>query len=406
MGTVTMGRKTGVARGCAVFLAVVTFSSFVLSRPQPVRADTAAQLAAAQKKLDGLIKTITAKSQVVADLESQASDLAAQVDQVQSQLSTTQSKIDVTEQSIRKANGEITKQQALLDQRAWIAYEGGPGSGLDFILGSKSLADLADRLEIINHAAKSDSDLIAQITNQRNQLTNQQKHLLSLERDFAATKKILDQRNAALEAKLAAAKSVVQDLEKAKVSANGLIKKLKQKRAKEIALAKLRAAEAAKRQHRGGGGGGTVAGQPFSVCPVDNPHGYSDSFGAPRYSGGYHPHAGNDIFATLGTPIRAPFAGVARNATNGLGGAAVIETGADGWTYNAHLSGYGTLGSVSAGTIIGYVGNSGDAAGGPTHDHFEWHPNVIPSNPWVSPYGYSVINGSAIDPYPYLNQVC
>jgi len=71
-----------------------------------------------------------------------------------------------------------------------------------------------------------------------------------------------------------------------------------------------------------------------------------------------------------------------------------------------HLSGFGTLGSVGAGTVIGYVGNSGDAAGGPTHDHFEWHPRVIPSNPWVSPYGYSVVNGDAIDPYPYLNQVC
>ncbi|HCP61397.1 MAG TPA: hypothetical protein DIU14_02860 [Actinobacteria bacterium] len=401
-----MGRKTGVARGCAVLLAVATLSTFALSRPQPVRADTKAELAAAQKKLTGLLQTITAQSQIVADLEDQASVLAGQVDQVQSQLSNTQAKINATEQSIRAANGQITQKQGLLDQRAWIAYEGGPGNGLDFILGSKSLSDLADRLEIINGAAKSDGDLIAQITNQRNQLKNQQKHLLSLKRDYDAAKKVLDQRNAALEAKLAAAKTVVLGLEKAKLSATGLIKKLKLKRVREIALQKLRIAQEAKRHQQGGGGGGTVAGHPFAVCPVDNPHGYSDSLGAPRFGGGYHLHAGNDIFAPAGTPIRATFSGVASNASNGIGGAAVIVTGADGFTYNAHLSGFGTLGSVGAGTVIGYVGNSGDAAGGPTHDHFEWHPRVIPSNPWVSPYGYSVVNGDAIDPYPYLNQVC
>jgi murein DD-endopeptidase MepM/ murein hydrolase activator NlpD len=138
---------------------------------------------------------------------------------------------------------------------------------------------------------------------------------------------------------------------------------------------------------------------------VDQPRGYSDDFGAPRYGGGYHLHAGNDIFAPRGTPIRAPFAGTASNASNSLGGLSVYVTGALGYVYNAHLSSIGTLGSVSAGTIVGYVGDSGDAQGGATHDHFEWHPNAIPSNPHVSPYGQSVIGG-AIDPYPYLNSVC
>ncbi len=30
---------------------------------------------------------------------------------------------------------------------------------------------------------------------------------------------------------------------------------------------------------------------------------------------------------------------------------------------------------------------------------------MIPSNPYRSVYGYTVI-GSAVDPYPYLNLVC
>jgi peptidoglycan LD-endopeptidase LytH len=155
----------------------------------------------------------------------------------------------------------------------------------------------------------------------------------------------------------------------------------------------------------GGGGGGTVSGHPFQVCPVRGFVGYSDDFGAPRYGGGYHLHAGNDLFAGLGTPIVAPFSGTAADASNGLGGLSVKVFGAAGWVYNAHLSSLGTLGPVSAGTVIGYVGNTGDAAGTPTHNHFEWHPYNPPADPWTSPYGVSKV-GDAIDPYPYLNQVC
>ncbi len=126
------------------------------------------------------------------------------------------------------------------------------------------------------------------------------------------------------------------------------------------------------------------------VCPVDPPRSYSDDFGAPRWAGGFHLHQGNDIFAPFGAPVRAPFDGTALATPNNLGGNAVTVRGPAGYVYNAHLSGYGTLGAVHAGDVIGYVGNSGDALGGPTHDHFEWHPD----------------GGNAVDPFPYLNAVC
>ncbi|HEX2088998.1 MAG TPA: peptidoglycan DD-metalloendopeptidase family protein [Actinomycetota bacterium] len=130
------------------------------------------------------------------------------------------------------------------------------------------------------------------------------------------------------------------------------------------------------------------AGTVFHVCPVDQPRAYTDDFGAPR-SGG-RTHQGNDIFAPHGTPIRAPFPGTASQASNGLGGIAVKVYGEKGYVYNAHLSRIGTLGNVSAGTIIGYVGNTGNARGTSPHNHFEWHPG----------------NGSAVSPYSYLNEVC
>jgi murein DD-endopeptidase MepM/ murein hydrolase activator NlpD len=155
---------------------------------------------------------------------------------------------------------------------------------------------------------------------------------------------------------------------------------------------------------------GHPQGDPFVYCPVHGQGYYSDDFGAPRFSGGFHRHAGNDIFAALGTPIVAPFDGRVEATPNSLGGLAVSVYGANGYAYNAHLSRYGALGNVKAGTVVGFVGNTGDAAGGPYHDHFEWHPNPLPPPPLhVSPYGSSVLgpqNDPAIDPFPFLQGVC
>ena len=143
----------------------------------------------------------------------------------------------------------------------------------------------------------------------------------------------------------------------------------------------------------------------FKLCPVDAPRHYIDDFGAPRWVGGFHRHQGIDIMAPRGTPIRAPFDGTATSSSSWAGGLQVRVEGRRGLVFNAHLSKIGKMGKVRAGTIVGYVGNSGDAAGGPTHDHFEWHPGTPPTNPWVSPMGVSGV-GSAVDPYPYLRAVC
>jgi len=248
-----------------------------------------------------------------------------------------------------------------------------------------------------------DADLANAVQNRANALNAQRRNLNSLLGQQARVLAGLNLQQSALDGKFAEQQNLlngqqrlVDDLHSKQSELSGLIDKLKNK---------LHQEELARARHLANLQGLPTGPGPFKYCPVQGPHAFSDSFGAPRYAGGYHPHAGNDILADRGTPIVAPFDGVASQDANGLGGNAVIVRGALGYVYNAHLDRYGTLGNVSAGTVIGYVGNTGDAAGGPTHDHFEWHPNVIPAHPYRSSYGYTVI-GSAIDPYPYLLQVC
>jgi murein DD-endopeptidase MepM/ murein hydrolase activator NlpD len=71
--------------------------------------------------------------------------------------------------------------------------------------------------------------------------------------------------------------------------------------------------------------------------------------------------------------------------TNGIvGGLAVYVTTPDGtYYYMAHLSGLadGVVEglAVKTGDIVGFVGDSGDAKGGPPHVHFEVHPQGGPA---------------------------
>jgi murein DD-endopeptidase MepM/ murein hydrolase activator NlpD len=370
----------------------------------PAIADTKEELARARDKLEAVRDRIDAQQATVNALESDVARLSAEITGVQASIAQAQVKIAKLQGAIEQAGEALALLQDQLDQRAWESYEsGGPGSTLEFLLTSTSLADLSTRLEIMDRSAAIDHELVRKVADQRAKLETKEEEQQAVRAKLQAEEKKLQIRQGQLVAKLNSAQDVVSELNSDKAEAVRLVEKLEDKRAAEIEAARLAALQ--NPAPGGGSGGGTVAGRPFQVCPVRGFVGYSDDFGAPRYGGGYHLHAGNDMFAALGTPVVAPFSGTAADATNGLGGLSVKVYGAAGWVYNTHLSSIGTLGSVSAGTVIGYVGNTGNAAGTPPHNHFEWHPYNPPADPWTSPYGVSRV-GDAIDPYPYLNQVC
>jgi peptidoglycan hydrolase CwlO-like protein len=362
----------------------------------PVHADTTTRLNGAKGRVQALVDRIRTAEHEQAALQARLEAMAREFSHLESQISETGVRIAAVQRQVAAIQTEVSRQQDALNARATLVYEEGPATTLDFLLGSTSIGDLTNRLEIVDAAAASDERIITQLVDAQNELRARQSRLVQLQGTLQTTKQNLAASSKQLTAKLVAQKKAVASLERAKAMAERLESRLSAKLQRELG--------GSLGSGSGSGGSGGIGGV-FQVCPVDAPHAYSDDFGAPRDGPPPHPHMGNDIFAPLGTPIRAPFPGTAVETNNGLGGRGVTVYGALGYAYNAHLSRYGALGAVAAGTIVGYVGNTGDAAGGPTHDHFEWHPGVIPANPWKSPYGYTVIDG-AIDPFPYLNAVC
>jgi hypothetical protein len=79
----------------------------------------------------------------------------------------------------------------------------------------------------------------------------------------------------------------------------------------------------------------------------------------------------SDLFASCGTPVLAVFDGIAEPIDVSLGGYTLFLTADDGTeAYMAHLQSNRTSGRVSAGQVIGYVSDSGNAKGTGCHIHF------------------------------------
>src|SRR4051794_7421820 len=127
----------------------------------------------------------------------------------------------------------------------------------------------------------------------------------------------------------------------------------------------VRAAHAAAHKHPGYPRQ-RIARKIYAPFPVAGLAWWSDSWGAPRYAGGYHPHHGQDVLCNAGTPLLAVQAGTIQLGSDPLGGTTVKLVRPDGslWYY-AHLESYAPgldSGShVLAGTIIGRCGSTGDA---------------------------------------------
>jgi len=295
--------------------------------------------------------------------------------------------------STQRTIDALTAQQqhlaALGRQRAIVAYQRG-SLVIDDVLGNGSdILDAARRATMLDGANARGDEVLSKLTAVTSDLHDQQTTL----RDEVAHAKDA----------LATMKTRERDAERALVAAGRAANELRaqlaaRRRAQELSsiLAAARANARSVRSGNGATSGGGTAGQIIVsgtwVCPVQGPVSFTDTFGAPR--GGGRRHQGNDLFSPGGTPLVAVTDGSVFFQGDPLGGNAAYVQGHDGNTYYyAHLADYvGGARAVKAGELIGHVGNTGDAAGGPTHLHFE----IRPGGP----------NGRAIDPYPTLAAHC
>lgn len=387
-------------RFLVVLLALVATAS--LASSAAADPPTAEEVANANARVEQLARDVRALQRDLDRITTRANEVAAEYERERGKLEKLTAELLTTQTSLAQARAKYGSIVTQLNDRARAAFIQGPGSSWEFLLGATSMLDLSDRLQYVDAIATSDADLANEVQNTKNVLSAKEQNLEKLQSaQRAVVAKVREKEQEARDL-MAQALAAFNSIQSKKAWADHLAKQLSAKRQDWL-----------RSQFAYGGGTHAAVAMPagwagtFKHCPVGDPQAYGDGFGAPRYAGGYHLHAGVDILAPEGTAIYATFDGYATQNPNGLGGLAVEVHGAEGYTYNAHLSAYSehSTGSVHAGDIIGYVGDSGDAQGGPPHDHFEFHPNSFPSTWPASYYGYTVI-GSALNPYPLVVDAC
>lgn len=131
------------------------------------------------------------------------------------------------------------------------------------------------------------------------------------------------------------------------------------------------------------------------VFPIRGRHDMGQS-GTNSFGGG-RGHQGHDMFAACGTPLVAVISGsVQQKAYHSAAGHYLVLKARDGKSYAyMHLRSASTLKTgdrVSAGEVVGAVGDSGRATG--CHLHFE---------EWTAPGWYT--GGRAVDPLPLLERL-
>ncbi len=332
---------------------LATVAVLVALAAVPVRADTEDDLRRAKER--------------VAKVQAELDAATAAYQQAFGQFVATQDRIVETRERMARTRQRLKRLRASLAARARQAYQQGAAGTLELLLSSNSFAEFADRAAFLDRMSQGESDLILRAQVTRESLTRQRDDLDALAAEQASTTKVLSQQQAAIDAKFGELLAIEDDLEQ----------KLASERAAAAALTRIAP-------------GTVIRGGALQACPVAGPRSYYDDFGAPRPGG--RTHQGNDILAPRGTPVVAAHDGAVSMHPNDLGGNALYVTRSNGdYTYYAHLDSYvGGARTVSAGEQIGTVGNTGNASGGPTHLHFEYHPG----------------GGAAVDPYPYLLAVC
>jgi peptidoglycan LD-endopeptidase LytH len=379
--------RTSARRWVLLFLAIVTLVAIPIGASAQTQADVDA--AAREKRI-----AEARKSQAYADyadISAQLDDAVARYEEIHAEHEDLLYRIERMEAAVERYQTEAEDLQETARSILVDAYMSGQHNLIGTAFTATTIQDLVTSRALIDRATERE---LASIDN-----------LDAVSRQADRSSAELDIRRADVAANEDAASVIVDEisilqarqrdiLDKADADLRAAIDKLnteiKEKKIEDDRRKKQAAAQSAARP--GAAGGAPAAATPGFICPVQGGASFIDSWGYPR-SGG-RTHKGVDMFAPRNTPLLAVVDGVVKFSTNSLGGRSTHIYADNGVVYYyAHLEAWPTDISsgqrVSKGTVVGFLGNSGNARYTSPHLHFEIRPG-----------------GKAVNPYPTVRSAC
>jgi len=306
-----------------------------------------------------------------------------ELDKVTSQLDNLIYTIGLLESKISTYEGDVEGLKETAQELVLEAYTSGGRGLVTAAFEAGSIQDLLTSQQLMDRAASRD---IADLD--RLQAVSREMDRLKLELvDNKAEVEVLEAKAGELvdlQASLSAdAKETYNNASAAEQRAIDNLAKERRELQAAIALKKARDVAAANNKS-GSAAGLPPAATPGFYCPVQGGASFIDSWGFPR-SGGRR-HKGVDMFNSRNTPLVAVVDGRVKFSSNSLGGLSTHLYAGGTTYYYTHLEKHPTNISsgqyVTAGTVIGYLGNSGNARYTSPHLHFEIRPNNVAINPY------------------------
>jgi murein DD-endopeptidase MepM/ murein hydrolase activator NlpD len=382
------------------------------------RIDNARKKVRVKRQKEGVLSdTIGRYNTRIEALQGDIRGLMAREDRIQFRLDRKRAQLAILRVRLRRARARLSELRALLREseraladRLVTMYKADEPDALTVVLEADGFADLLERTEFLELVAEQDGRIVTRVRTLRGAAKRQAIELRVLEgRTEAAALAIRARRDelAASRGRLVRSRADLQHTRDGRAVALSRVRSSRVRLEGDLAAlqaqeARVRAAlVAAQARTRapagpsgGGGGGGGGGAAPGAGVPVGSGPPVVQGSGQlawPLSGAVVSPfgmrwgrlHAGVDISAPAGTPIRAADSGrvVMLGVMGGYGNYTCVQHTGSLSTCYAHQSSYATSqgASVSQGQVIGYVGCTGHCFG--DHLHFETRVNGSPVNP-------------------------
>lgn len=339
--------------------------------------ETEQKLSEVDRREGVLTDEISAESDRIATLQAQVADLRNREAVLQEELEQKQAELLEAQTRLEQLRDRLKRAIALLEKRLVAIYKAGEPDLLGVVLDSDGFDDLLARTEYVQRLEDQDSSIVGRVRELRDEMQRTvvtvkeaRDSIAERKQELESTRAQLERSSAQLEAARERHQAALGEVRNQQEQLEGDLSDISEKIAKQL----------------GSLSGPTLPAGPVQgaangfIWPVNGT--FTSPFG-PRWG---RMHEGIDIAAAGGTPIRAAKSGeiVLAAYTGGYGNYTCISHGGGLSTCYAHQSSFArTSGSISQGSILGYVGTTGSSTG--DHLHFEVR-----------------INGTAVDPMGYL----
>jgi len=307
------------------------------------------------------------------------------LDRQKNELLEVRDRLEVARDRLARLRSELATARRLLAARLVEIYKSDTPDALTVVLEADGFEDLLERTEFLERISDQDRAITDRVRGLRDQAEDQAVELAELEeREQLAAERILRERDqiASAQNQLVSSRDQLASAQADKRGALAQVRSQKQEAMEDLASLEAEQARVAGALQGAPAPGPVQQGSGQLIWPVSGP--ITGVFGEQRPG---HLHAGVDIAAPEGTPIRAADSGrvALMGWVGGYGNYTCVQHTASMSTCYGHQSRFGTStgASVQQGQVIGYVGNTGNSFG--AHLHFEVR-----------------INGSPVDPMGYL----